>query len=46
MNGRGGTERWFDRLTDHPPGWLFTAILVKAWFVISLGRLERKSARS
>jgi rSAM/selenodomain-associated transferase 2 len=33
-------DRWFDRLTDHPPGRLATALLVRAWFALTLLRLH------
>lgn len=35
-------DRWFDLLTDHPPGRLTTAALVWLWFRLSLVALSRR----
>lgn len=40
----GAFDRWFDRLTDHPPGRLAAAALVWVWFQLTLFRLGLKGS--
>jgi len=39
-------DRWFDRLTDHPPGRLAASALVRCWFFLACRHHRRKEGLS
>lgn len=39
-------DRWFDRITDHPPGRILTTVLVFCWFHLIRFRLTRRQLRA
>ncbi|GAB6082161.1 TIGR04283 family arsenosugar biosynthesis glycosyltransferase [Desulfuromonas carbonis] len=38
-------DRWFEQITDHPPGRALTTVLVFCWFHLTRFRLARRQAR-